>query len=160
VGSLFGLLIGTLILAICARRARKSSALISGDGFQLEYSRAMRIVSIFALLFAFGVTIMAVFAQKPSAYILAVVLNFCGFYLVLESFLVRIFFDEKKICKWSVWKRPQTIFWNDLTDGGFSEVNKWYVLRTKNETMRVSIYLAGIETFEEACLRLMPPECE
>jgi hypothetical protein len=155
---ILGAFVGAILLAYCGWQAERSSPIISGEIYELRYPRSLRVGALVGLLFSFLVVVMASYAQTTSAYVIATVLLLCGFYGLVETWTVRVFFNTEQIWKTSFWQRRRSISWKTITNCHFSEVNKWYVLRSRNETIRVSVYLGGINAFEEAVLRLAPPE--
>jgi hypothetical protein len=69
-----------------------------------------------------------------------------GIPLVLESFFVRIGFDDHElICK-SGWRKTRVISWDDLKSAKFSHSMQWWEIKTgKAGKIRLHVYLSGLQ---------------
>jgi hypothetical protein len=147
-----GAVVGTLILVMLLRTVRPT-ARRSGPRFVLEYGNAMRGLGIASLLLG-GCFLYAAsrssLDQRVLAWAVSGALAGCALYIFLEVFLVRVEFDESFIYPFSPWRGRRRIPWSDISSLSYSEINRWYVIRTRSHgTLRISTFLSGIASFVE-----------
>jgi len=158
IAGILGAIITSLLMVVLLRTVRPT-ARQQGSRHILAYGTAMRGVGI-AMLLLSGLFLYAAsrssLDQRHMAWIVYGMLATCGLYVFVEMFFVRIEFDESFIYPFSPWRGRRRIPWSDVVSCGYSNVNRWHVVRTRSHgTLRVSIYLSGIGSFLErlnACL--------
>jgi hypothetical protein len=143
----------TGLLRVVLQRTVRPSARQNGSRHILEYGVPMRSLGV-AMLILGGVFLYAASRSSPDqrlfAWLVCGALAASGLYVFLEVFLVRVEFDESFIYPFSPWRGGRQIPWSDVVSCGFSNVNQWLVIRTRNHgTLRVSIFLSGIGSIVE-----------
>ncbi|WP_035608743.1 hypothetical protein [Haloferula sp. BvORR071] len=127
-------------------RAADRPARVSGEVKWVEYGVAMKAFSIAAGLIPVGL-IVAMFLQSAfSKDPVIATLLFTGLSvpLLLESFLVKISFDENAIYTRSAWRRSRVIPWSEVGAPIRSDLLQWWVLPTKKQgSIRLHDFISG-----------------
>lgn len=133
----------------------------------LEYSMPARIMgSVFVILFG-AFLVFALLKAKPEE--IRIVWGVVGslflisLFIFIEFFRVKISYDQNMIYTQSPWRDSREIPWPDVSGASFSQVNKWYLLKTDHHgNIRASVYLMGISTLVEELKRrnLLPTDKE
>lgn len=78
--------------------------------------------------------------------------------LALEVFRVWCRFSPSFITRHSPWRGDLTIRWEEIETVGYSTVLEWFVLRTPRGTIRLQVYLDGIQEFIQMAKTRVPAE--
>lgn len=153
-------LVSILVVGVVTMLAR---LLLRPDSGRVEDRTPVRVLKYgwrfraFILLFAGLIPVVGAWAylkgdiHDMADKVAAVLLNMFALYAFLEVFLVRITFDESGISARSPWRGSRRIAWSEIIGYDFSGWNRWHLLRTTRQgTLRLSIYLTGLDTFFEA----------
>ena len=144
--------ISTVLLGWLAGRAQKEAKSRSSRRV-LEYGRAVRIAGWCFALFGILILYAAAHASKDQTVIAACVGGgmFIGCMALFAEFhFVRIEFDEDSLYTFSPWRKRRVIPWSDVVGYGYSDMNRWHVLKTSRfGSIRLSVLLSGLGTMAE-----------
>ena len=110
----------------------------------LEYSRAMKGVTVFLTLVWMAIAFAACFAsedQQVTAWSVVGCLGIGIVIMVLEIFWVRIEFDQEGLRTFSPWRNRRFIQWSDIERIDYSSILQWHVLRTRKGSVYLHDYL-------------------
>jgi hypothetical protein len=153
---IIGAIIGGLAMWLLMRSVRRT-ARQSGSRSVLEYGPMIRGLGVVLLIvggFLLFAASRASADQRQLAWIVSGALAGAAVYFFIEVFFVRIEFDDTWIYATSPWRADRAIPWSDITECRYSHINRWHVIRTRdNGTLRLSVYLSGVDTFLERVAR-------
>jgi len=133
-------------LAMFVRAADKPARVSEGVQW-LEYSVAMKVFSVVSGVIPALAAFSLVFSkpEDPSGALSCVVLfGILTMVALLESFLVRIGFDEEYIYTRSAWRKSRKIPWLETGMPSRSNLFQWWCLPTKHQgVIRISDFIAG-----------------
>jgi hypothetical protein len=78
--------------------------------------------------------------------------------LLIEVVRAQIVLTEDGITRFSPWTGQATLRWADVESVRYSAVNRWFVVRATNATIRVSRHLVGVREFAETVKRKVAAE--
>ncbi len=81
-----------------------------------------------------------------------------GGLLLIEVVRGQIVVNEEGLTRFSPWTGQATLRWADVESVRYSAVNRWFVLRGSNASIRVSRHLKGMHTFAETVKRKVATE--
>ena len=136
---------------IILNRTVRPTAWQSGSRFVLKYGTVMRAFGT-AMVVLGGFFLYAASRssqdQRILAWMVSGALAASGLYVFLEVLLVRIEFDDLFIYSFSPWRGTRRIAWSEIITWRYSDVNRWYVIRTEaHGTLLVSTFLSGVGSF-------------
>jgi hypothetical protein len=147
IGSVVGLGVSIVFTALrCqAQRGPAASELRYGSGM-----RALAVTMLFVVGFIAYAALHAREDQRWIAWPLACVFVLGAAWLLLEAFFTRVRFDEHHLYAFSPWRPARVIPYAAVTGFRYAETWQWHELATtRYGTLRLSIYLVGIEQFGE-----------
>lgn len=140
-----------MVLVVSAGRAALTSyddrAKVRSGMAWLEYGKYFKLYSFLGSLIPFGLIFLwfNVSADNKSA-ILYMIILFGGLTLplFLESFFVKIGFDDSTVYCYSPWRPSRQIKFSDMGEPHYSESMNWWVIPTKNQgKIRLQVFISG-----------------
>jgi hypothetical protein len=143
--------VGSLVALMVS--ASRTAAQV-GDLQVLTYSNLWKWVVRIGWLFPIVIALVGVFSPPSPGerwIPLAIIAGFSAICwpLTLEVFRRKIELSESGISQKSAWSRPLTIAWKDVRDVVFKLSAEIEVRPARGRSVRVSLYLSGMETFAE-----------
>lgn len=149
---LIGGIIATILLSVLASRANPKAKETDGRKV-ITYGVPIKILGwVMMALGGFFVFAASKASQDQTviAWSVAGTIFFGCLSLWVEFYLVSIEFTSTDIHTRSPWRKKRQIKWEDITEYSYSEINRWYKLKTKsNGIIRLSILLSGLDDFFE-----------
>ncbi len=141
----------TALIANWLMKSAKQDPAQDSGKWILDYGLPMKGVSIIFILIFLGILVGASQASPKDhlAAALAVVLfAVITIPLALESFFVRIAFDDQFIYCFSPWRSNRQIPWSAIYKRRFSQSMQWHIIETNSYGyIRVPVFLSGVLTF-------------
>jgi hypothetical protein len=130
-------------LAYVHKKAKEGPA----DG-QLGYGSEVKALGWFLMMITVGVLFVMAFVDHGGQYVplisLAALSGCLGLPLLLESYTMKGYFDERRILVSSVWSRPKQGFWDELKEAVFKKNGQYFELRfTDGTKISLSKFLRG-----------------
>src|SRR5471030_1196342 len=139
----------TWLMVSASRTAKRE-----GDVDVLTYSNAWKGLVRAVWIFPIVIALVGVFSPPSPGerwIPLAIIAGFSAICwpLTLEVFRRKIELSESGISQKSAWSQPLTIAWKDVRDVVFKLSAEIEVRPARGRSVRVSLYLSGMETFAE-----------
>ncbi|RYD68612.1 MAG: hypothetical protein EOP83_00535 [Verrucomicrobiaceae bacterium] len=151
VNSLTFILVPAAIAAFV--RAANKPARVSEGVKWLEYGLAMKAFSILSGIIPVMITISLVFSEPEDpvgAIVCLVLFGGLTLSLLLESFLVRIGFDEEWIYTRSAWRKERKIPWSETGSPSYADTLRWWRIPTRSQgVIRLHDFISGKDSFFE-----------
>lgn len=121
----------------------------------MYYSQIRKIVSIIAAIFMIGLSIFLISLDslpKENGFIwflvLVAIFLLVSIYWALESFFVKITFDDQEIVLESPWRQKRRVLLSELTGYKYSEDGNYHVFTTERKgKIHLSPHLKGLTNF-------------
>ena len=156
-----GLMLVWLILVVRGPRKFEIANVLA----VLRYGVAWRTAALVLALAPALVAVYAIWAflwRTPQTLHLAgiafLTFSVLGGLLLIEVTRVQIVVTDEGLTRFSPWSGTLTLKWIDVESVGYSAINRWFVVAGQGQTIRVSRYLGGIETFVETVWRKVASE--
>lgn len=151
-GAIVAAIITTILLTWLTARAQRNARMIGGRKI-LAYGLSVRVFGWILLLISLFIVYGALRASASQiiiAWCVGIAFSLMGSAVVLEFHFIRILFDDEFIYTFSPWRPSRKIPWTAISGYAFSDLNKWYILKTTSYgNIRLSILLSGLGTFSQ-----------